>query len=116
MGIVSWSNIKLLYAMVKSYTKTRQIAVLITDKLQIIFRNDIWVIRCSKLKKMGLLHSDLKRLRDLCNATDRTQRQRISISRLKEILFGIRNDYSDDDSVTCFDDLEVIIIELDQMT
>ena len=74
MGIVSWNKIKLLCAMVKSYTKARQLAVLIADKLQIIFRDDIWVIRCSRLKEMGLLHSDLKRLRDLCNAADRTQR------------------------------------------
>ena len=98
MGIISWGKIQLLCNMLKSYNKARKIAVLIIDKLQIIFREDIWIIRCSRLGEMGLLHSNLRDLRDLCNATDGPGRHNI---------YNMDDDnLTNDDSVVCFDDLD----------
>ena len=42
LGFISKSRLQYLVNLLKSYNKARKVAVMIMDKLQIIFREDIW--------------------------------------------------------------------------
>jgi len=62
LGIILTLYMNFLSKLLKLKGKARKIANLITDKVQKIFKDDIWVIRCNKLKELNLLHCNLMEL------------------------------------------------------
>ena len=61
LGIIPTSYMNFLSKLLKLKGKARKIANL-TDKVQKIFKDNIWVIRCNKLKELNLLHCNLMEL------------------------------------------------------
>jgi hypothetical protein len=100
MGLVPLSHMKILCKAVETTKKARKVATMITDKLQQIFRDDIWEIRCSRLKEMNLLH------KDLVLASQRTSGLSSQIHDNKNQRDGVVNRDGNDIYGICVDDLD----------
>ena len=98
LGIIPTSYMNFLSKLLKSKDKARKIANLITDKVQKIFKDDIWVIRCNKLKELNLLHCNLMELYRN-NSKDKNGQNALAV--VNEIrVKDNHNEYG-----ICFDDL-----------
>ena len=97
LGIIPLSYMKHLFKLLKSNGKARKIAAFITDKLQNIFKDDIWTIRCNRLHDMKLLHNDLIALNG-----DKSKAKSLSL----HAIGNLDDQYDNNDLVKCFDDLD----------
>jgi hypothetical protein len=80
----------------KSNNKARLLTNKITDKMQKIFRDDIWNFRCYHLKELGLIYQQLK------NESKKGGKQKVSNREVR-----IEKQKESIDEIICYDDLSI---------